>query len=61
VTRPVSARDLLDHRYVGRCPDEVQGWDSRDPLCWACKTLDRVLEIANDIPVADHAARQETG
>ena len=44
MNRPITARDLLDHRYsYGLCPDEVQGWDSRDPLCWACKTLDRVL------------------
>lgn len=42
---------LLDHIFEGRCPDEIDGWDSRDPACAACWRLDelpRILDILRD-------------
>lgn len=27
------------HRYVGDCPDFLEGWDASDPDCPACKAL----------------------
>lgn len=39
-------RDLRDvaagairHEYMGACPDAVQGYDTRDPECDACRVL----------------------
>lgn len=30
----------LQHEYFGGgCPDEVNGWDARDPQCPACRAL----------------------
>ena len=43
-------RALLDlalgrvrHVYAGLCPDDVEGWESRDPECPACVLLDGAL------------------
>ena len=27
------------HTYAGLCPDDLEGWDSRDPACPACAVL----------------------
>lgn len=32
------------HIYAGRCPDDLEGWDSRDPECPACKIMIDVEE-----------------
>ena len=34
---PIAKR--LTHTYMGDCPDEVNGWESRDPECPACRAL----------------------
>lgn len=34
---PIAKR--LTHTYMGDCPDDVNGWDSRDPECPACRAL----------------------
>jgi len=53
---PVNAR-LLDvatgktpHLYEGRCPDSINGPDSRDPACPACRAIaeaDADLKLEN--------------
>lgn len=37
-------RDDIWHRYLGKCPYEVEGteWD-RDPDCAACQRLERLI------------------
>ena len=34
---PIAKR--LTHTYMGDCPDDVNGWESRDPECPACRAL----------------------
>ena len=38
---PIAKR--LTHTYMGDCPDEVNGWESRDPECPACRALVEVV------------------
>lgn len=38
---PLVAR-LSTHRWDGLCPDEVEGWEVRDPHCKACSLIDRI-------------------
>ena len=38
---PIAKR--LTHMYMGDCPDEVNGWESRDPECPACRALVEVV------------------
>jgi hypothetical protein len=33
--------DSLDHDYMGACPDEINGYDARDPECPACRHIER--------------------
>jgi hypothetical protein len=33
--------DSLDHDYLGACPDEINGYDARDPECRACRHIER--------------------
>jgi len=33
--------DSLDHDYLGACPDEINGYDARDPECPACRHINR--------------------
>jgi len=33
--------DSLKHDYLGLCPDELNGYDARDPQCSACNHIDR--------------------
>lgn len=40
---PLLSEKLVVHRYDGLCPDEVEGWDARDPLCETCQLLDRLV------------------
>jgi hypothetical protein len=60
--RPMHAGDVLKHRYAdGLCPDEIEGWDTRDPLCWACKCLDRTLAAFNALYLEMPHDQQPTG
>lgn len=38
---PLIAR-LMTHRGEGLCPDEVEGWETRDPHCKACALIDQI-------------------
>lgn len=38
---PIAKR--LTHTYMGDCPDEVNGWESRDPECPACRALEEMV------------------
>lgn len=33
----------VPHRYMGGCPDALDGWDLRDPECAACAILVNVV------------------
>jgi hypothetical protein len=33
------ATGIIRHDYAGACPDDVEGWGSRDPECAACRVL----------------------
>lgn len=37
---------LSNHLYQGACPDEVEGFESRDLSCMACYYTDRTLQAA---------------
>lgn len=39
------AEDRMPHLYQGRCPDRVEGPESRDPDCPACRALNRAQEL----------------
>ncbi len=41
------------HLYDGRCPDAVEGWDSRDPGCPHCRDLIRAQEVAEGRPAGE--------
>lgn len=38
------ATGALSHRYHGGCPDEVAGFEARDPDCPACQVLIRLAD-----------------
>ena len=38
---PIAKR--LTHTYMGDCPDDVNGWESRDPECPACRALEEMV------------------
>ena len=33
------ATGAIKHDYMGLCPDSIEGHDSRDPKCPACRVL----------------------
>ncbi|HET7736740.1 MAG TPA: hypothetical protein VFK52_12240, partial [Nocardioidaceae bacterium] len=35
---------MMAHAYNGRCPDDIEGWASRDRHCAACDLTDQVLD-----------------
>ena len=37
----------ISHIYEGLCPDSIEGWDSRDPECEACRQLEAAREAAD--------------
>ena len=38
------------HRYMGSCPDELEGPDVRDPECNACEVTDTILRRLSGAP-----------
>lgn len=44
------AEALGTHLRTGLCPDEIEGWDSRDLDCWSCWTLDVLIQILQEKP-----------
>lgn len=38
------AQQVMDHRFTGACPDAVNGWESRDPDCGACRALNTLAQ-----------------
>lgn len=34
------ALDRTHHRYAGRCPDGLEGVETRDPRCRVCAAID---------------------
>lgn len=49
-TTPAEAEARARHLYQGACPDEVNGWASRDPACPACRWLDRAAPETTEGP-----------
>lgn len=42
------ARGEVQHDYAGRCPDPVEGYESRDPECPICQLIMRVEKGAGN-------------
>lgn len=45
MNREAWAKTLDSHLYEGKCPDLVEGYETRDVLCFACHALDHVLGV----------------
>ena len=53
-------KDLIDvgtgkfnHDYEGRCPDSVEGYNTRDRLCPACQVLIRAKKTLKEMRRAE--------
>lgn len=54
------ATGRVRHDFLGLCPDSIEGPDSRDPQCPACKVLLLAALAQQETPRTDSLAHQPT-